>query len=619
LKTTNYSKTIFTAGALLAVIFTFALQAACFGTDFYQAKPEDVPDWAKQGMFQFIRIDGGRIESLKAERTFWGKDFSDTEKEVLSNIYTKYQDKLFEKLKEAQFNWIWVTWSCGWSTDMEKENREQLKKVIKRAHDEGMHVTAYLSATNMFWESMFKDEPESYSWVQLANGKPVTYGGPLNPMRFLADPRNPEWRKYIIRKAELAIAAGADAIFFDNIIGDKDGLKTLFSEFQIMATKKAAKMGKPKAILYVNTHLLPEILDINDTNEFVWNEFGKNTPGVWPASGWDVGNVRKVKDIMGAKNAWQPHKFEDDKYNCGPREKCIPTPVEQKLSIAEAWAFGSSFSRNIEGAFLKSLILGENEGTEAWAAIAKYNKWVNEHRNIYTETEPVARIALLTIHDFMGSPSLPDHAMAEMLIKQNEMFGVKVIKRLTRGVPMDKFKVLLIPDVIVSISDDEKWVLFKFVADGGKIFAKSPGAMELKIAAVADFYNRLKYTPIQESVTASVEKGEVPSDFIAEIESDSGDPVLKVGNTKYVAANVMAKKDKSEIFVHFVNYDHNKKAENVKVKVKIGSGYPSGSYKVSLISPDTGDGKPEKQACKSDTCEFTIDKIEHYTVAAIRK
>ena len=35
----------------------------------YRAKPEDVPPWAEQGNFRFIRIDGGQIESWKAERT----------------------------------------------------------------------------------------------------------------------------------------------------------------------------------------------------------------------------------------------------------------------------------------------------------------------------------------------------------------------------------------------------------------------------------------------------------------------------------------------------------------------------------------------------------------------
>jgi len=36
-------------------------------TKLYRAKPEDVPPWAEQGDFRFIRIDGGQIESWKAE------------------------------------------------------------------------------------------------------------------------------------------------------------------------------------------------------------------------------------------------------------------------------------------------------------------------------------------------------------------------------------------------------------------------------------------------------------------------------------------------------------------------------------------------------------------------
>ncbi|HTR22428.1 MAG TPA: hypothetical protein VMI10_00470 [Terriglobales bacterium] len=36
--------------------------------------------WAEQGNFRFIRIDGGQIESWKAERTWWGGKFSAEEK-----------------------------------------------------------------------------------------------------------------------------------------------------------------------------------------------------------------------------------------------------------------------------------------------------------------------------------------------------------------------------------------------------------------------------------------------------------------------------------------------------------------------------------------------------------
>ena len=38
-------------------------------TNLYRANPAEVPPWAEQGNFRFIRLDGGRTESWKAERT----------------------------------------------------------------------------------------------------------------------------------------------------------------------------------------------------------------------------------------------------------------------------------------------------------------------------------------------------------------------------------------------------------------------------------------------------------------------------------------------------------------------------------------------------------------------
>ncbi len=606
---------------ILALLFILTAYAtSCLSAETYEAKPENVPEWAKQGMFQFIRIDGGEIESLKAERTSWGKEFSEQEKEVLSGIYDKYENKLFEKLKEASFDWIWVTWSNGWSTDAEKKNRIQLKKLITHAHEKGIRVTTYLSATNMFWESMFKDEPESFTWVRLENGKPAMYGGPLNPMRFLADPGNADWEKYIVKKAEMAIDAGADAVFFDNVIGDKEGLKKLFSRYQRMAATKASKTGNLKIPLYVNAHLEPNMLELNDICEIIWNEFGKNTPGVWPDTGWDVANVRKTRFILGAKKPWQPHKYEDDKYHCGPREKCIPTPVEQKLSIAEAWAFGSSFSRNIEGKFLKSLILGEKDGLDAWAAIAQYNKWVNEHRRIYVGAEQLARIALLAIHDGRGFSGFPDHAMAETLIRQNTMFGTQVIGRINKGKPLDGFKTLLIPAPVSEISESEKEAILKFAAEGGAVFASEPGEYELRNKEVSDFYKKLKFTPIPTSVKDMTINGQVPSEFIAEINRAAGGSLLTLENTNYVAANVTANVDRSAFYIHFINYEHNKPAENAKVKIDL-TGFvknTAGLSSATLLSPDSDGEKLLKSSCKGAVCEFSLDKIIHYSIVELK-
>src|ERR1700694_5874039 len=143
---------------------------------------------------------------------------------------------------------------------------------------------------------------------------------------------------------------------------------------------------------------------MNDINEAIWEEDGKDTPGVWNGN-WQVGNARKIKFLVGEKQLGQPLKYENDVYHCGPRERCIPSPAEQKLSIAEAYAFGAATSRNIEGRFLSALIKGEPGAQEAWKAIAQYNHFLVEHRELYHQAEPAARSALISA----GPPHPPAH------------------------------------------------------------------------------------------------------------------------------------------------------------------------------------------------------------------
>src|SRR5260370_19953389 len=144
----------------------------------YRAKPEDVPPWAEQGNFRCIRLDGGRIESWKAERTWWGKKFSAEEKEMLTHIYDRDFEQMLGLLKQAEFNWIWVTWSSGWSLKDEDENRENLKKVIAVCHENSIHVSAYLSASTTFRTSAFPDDPETTKSGLCIPRSPMVYAGP---------------------------------------------------------------------------------------------------------------------------------------------------------------------------------------------------------------------------------------------------------------------------------------------------------------------------------------------------------------------------------------------------------------------------------------------------------
>ena len=547
----------------------------------YRAKPEDVPPWAEQGNFRFIRLDGGEIETWKAERTWWGKNFSAEEKDVLAHIYNRDFEQMLGLLKQAEFNWIWVTWSSGWSFKDENENRENLKKIIARCHEQGIHVSAYLSASNMFRKSAYRDDPETKNYGLWMHGVPMFYAGPsksdlhISWERRLADTRYPGWRAYLLKKAELAVDAGVDAIMWDNIIGYNDGLAQLLDDTQRMAERKARETGRPKVMVYANIHIPPDRFAMNDINELIWEEDGKDSPGVWKGH-WQVANARKVKFLSGEKQLWQPLKYENDVYHCGPRERCIPSPAEQKLSIAEAYTFGAAISRNIEGRFLSALIKGDSKAQKAWTAIAQYNHFLAEHGELYHEVSSASRIALISAE--------PHNTLADEFLKQSVFFETKVLAHLDKGIPLDQFKVLVMPADLPKLSAEQKAQLDKFTAGGGVIIRA--GKAEPRIAARA--------------------------------ETAAAGPRLSLEPRGYVLGHLTRKPDGQTFILHLLNYNHQAQAKNVKVRLDLsGLVEDLSRWEVKVLSPDAGQPQFSDLSLRGSITEFTLACIEHYTVVTL--
>ena len=575
------SKSIGLIGLVVVFLLFCAAQPFQPAPKLYRAKPEDVPPWAEQGNFRFIRLDGGQIESWKAERTWWGDKFSAEEKEVLTHIYDRDFEQMHGLLKQAEFNWIWVTWSNGWSLKDEQENRENLKKVIARCHENGIHVSAYLSASNMFWKSAYRDDPETKKYGLWKYGIPMFYAGPtrtdlqISWKRRLADAREPGWRAYLLKKAEMAVDAGVDAIAWDNMIGYDDGLAQLLDDTQRMAERKARETGRPKVMVEANIHISPDRFAMNDINEVIWEEDGKDTPGVWNGH-WQVDNARKIKFLSGQKQLWQPLKYENDLYHCGPRERCIPSPAEQKLSIAEAHAFGAATSRNIEGRFLSALVKGEPAAQEAWAAMAQYNHFVAEHRELYHQAEPEARIASISAE--------PHNPLANEFLKQSVFFETKVLGHLDKGIPLDRFKVLVMPDGLPKLSADQKARLRAFTDGGGIII----GARKSE------------------------------SGIAARAEAAAGGPRLSIEPRGYVLGRLTRKPDGRTLILHLLNYDHQVPARNVKVRLDLsGLVQDLRGWEVKVLSPDAAQPQFTGLPLHGSVGEFTLGRIEHYTVVTL--
>ena len=113
---------------------------------------------------------------------------------------TFYNDQTIHMLQDAHINWIWVTWSSGFAQETEAQQRQILRPWIAKCHAAGIHVTAYLSLTNMFIDDMLAHVPASQGWMQLeADGTPrpysaAKYKGKIT--RIIACLNNPGWLEY---------------------------------------------------------------------------------------------------------------------------------------------------------------------------------------------------------------------------------------------------------------------------------------------------------------------------------------------------------------------------------------------------------------------------------------
>jgi hypothetical protein len=568
-------------GLIAAFVLFCSAQAFEPEPKLYRAKPKDVPPWAEQENFRFIRLDGGRIEAWKAERTWWGRNFDAEEKDVLTHIYDRDFEQILGLLKQADFNWIWVTWSSGWSIKDEDENRENLKKVIVRCHENGIHVSAYLSASNMFRKSAYRDDPETKNYGLWMHGVPMFYAGPtktnlkISWERRLADARKPGWRAYLLRKAALAVDAGVDAIAWDNMIGYNEGLAQLLDDTQRMVEEKAREDGRPKVMVYANIHISPDRFAMNDIDEVIWEEAGKDTPGVWHGN-WQVGNARKIKFLSAEKQLWQPLMYENDLYHCGPRERCIPGPAEQKLSIAEAYTFGAATSRNIEGRFLCALIKGDPEAKKAWTAIAQYNHFLVDHPELYHQTAPAARIALISAE--------PHNSLADDFLKQSVLFETKVLSHLDKGVPLNQFKVLVVPADLPKLTAQQKAQFENFSSGGGLI----------------------------------VKAGKGDSEIAARAEAAAKGPRLSLEPRGHVLGQLTRKNNGRTLILHLLNYDHEAPAVNVKVRLELtGLVQDVSRWEVKALSPDAAQPQITDVSLQGSVAEFSLAQIKHYTIVTL--
>jgi hypothetical protein len=386
---------------------------------------QQIPAWAQQGRFRFTRLDGGPIEILKTSRSAWGMHFSQQEKEVLGNLYTKYGDRMLDLLEQAHINWVWLTWSVGYSWQDEAEQRAQCQRFVARLRQRGIRTAAYVCAVSMFWESMFRDEPRSVRWIAFdPKGFPFRYSGGRDPLRFIADVSNPEWVELQKRRVGAAIDAGFDALFFDNTASVGWSSDEQIDAFIGKIRRFIHDEKRSNLLLLTNYGLTPARAALNRNMEVVFAE-GWREPGVWSGE-WNVSNIRRTKYLRGLIPAGKPLTTEYSIFHEGNRATTFLGPRSQKLATAEAAAFHSDYSWDMEGPFDAALMAKAPAALESWRAIGEYGRFLREHEDLYRNARPVSPIAVVAPSNGVTFTwDRDDSGLYDLLAKNSILFDIR--------------------------------------------------------------------------------------------------------------------------------------------------------------------------------------------------
>ncbi len=386
----------------------------------FRPRPDSVPEWAKPGRIRFTRWDGGPIETSKAFLSGW-PGFNPPIPDYVEVMTNWYDPRTVALLREASFNAIWVTFSNGFSVPTELSQREQLRRYIDECHRQGIHIFAYQSVANMFWEDMYEHVPESRAWISLgADGKPVPYGaGDYTKMgrvtRYMADLSKSGWRDYLKKRIDLAIDAGADGIMYDNCFSPYLG-ETFEDLYRYAASRK------PDMLIMANFHnpdfIFNRLINAITTEEGgeagifseknVLNNRFKDELGFMLRvnDGLLANNVGRFRIFQNLSEGWKPVHIESRMREVGWPETDVMSAERQQLVLAENMMFGAANETFVEGAFAQRLWERDPETMKVWRAMGVYNRFLADNQAYYTDARSMASIAVVLDNRSQGVPLL---------------------------------------------------------------------------------------------------------------------------------------------------------------------------------------------------------------------
>lgn len=569
-----------------------------------------LPVWLRQGKIRFARFDGGPIEIQKTMRSAWGMRFTPDEQKVLANVYGKdeYGPRMADLLQQAHVNFVWVTYSVGFSWEDESPQRALVREITQLLHARGIKVAAYMDAHSIFWQSMFRDVPRSVRWIMFdPNGLPYRYSGGRDALRFMANLDNPGWVQYEEKRISGIIDDGMDAIFFDNTGNPAWGSDESEAAFFTKIRNFIHNQKHSTIPIFSNFGLSPSRAELNRYMDFTFDEHWVE-PGVW-GSDWEVSNIRRTRYLRGLLAPQKPLITEYSVFHAGNRSTGFLKAESEELSIAEAAAFGAAYTWDMEGPFDASLINGNPEALRSWNAISRYNSFLAQHEPLYLGAENVTPLAVLLPDGFKPGFAWTDPSpLLDCLSRHSVLYAVKLARNLT-PVDLKAYRGIILP-WYESMSSEEKSMVQDYAAGGGKVYAFG--------SATGSHHGFDEYSNAVILQRLSTDK-QALNDVVARVKAlAKGTTHVEIGTQNHVLANVTTLKNNREVILHLLNYDP-KPAEQVEIQLTLGEPFRELAGKPpKVISPDAGPADLRNVQWKGNTLHAIVPVLSRYLLIVLK-
>jgi len=105
---------------------------------------------------------------------------------------------------------------------------------------------------------------------------------------------------------------------------------------------------------------------------------------------------------------------------------------------------------------------------------------------------------------------------------------------------------------------------------------------------------------------------------VTRAQAATGGPRLSLEPRGYVLGQLTRKPDGRTLILHLLNYDRQAPAENVKVRLELsGLVQDLSRWEIKVLSPDAAHPEFAGLALHGSVSEFTLRRIQHYTVVTI--